>query len=437
MRIRLHWLLIATAVLSIVCWLGAMWALQRANRRAFVRDTQALADAGFVMDWDTVAVGIAPADPAAVAAWTAWCAHIPNVEEDSSLTTWIHRGRGAPPPAATVLVDTHRADMESVLPLVRDGRLRTGLRANLHDWLTGPRDPNALFGAASNLFATRALAHWLRWQALTAQDPAPWLDDLDRLVASGDPPLCLMDGMIGMALAAIRDDTRFAHIRWMGGRLDREHPWFTTGIETAGFVPSIWLGERLYAGLFIDELLLTGDWSPWTGTPPTWRTTLMNVGAALNPRNHWQWATLPSGAAFVRWTQAKQEAAWRGDPPPPPPSGVGGEGNLLAALSLPHLEESHITNGEHLLRARIVRLAACLLLDHRAGVGLPDDAAALTAHYGSAALAAMPGSVPIRYTREPDGGFTLTGDISVPAGGSLSMLRRDHRLTITAADLAP
>ncbi len=433
MRIRLHWLLIATAVLSIVCWIGAMWALERANRRAYVRDTQALIDAGFVVDWDTVAAGIAPADPAALATWTAWCAHAPRVEEDSSLTQWIRHGRGAPPPAAQELVEAHRADMASVLPLVRDGRLHFGIRASLHDWLSGPRDPNQLIDVMSNLSGTRALAQWLRWQALTADDPIPWLDDLDRLVAGGDPPLCLMDGMIGIVTATNRDETRFAHIRWLGGRLDAEHPWLAPIDDLQELSATLWMGERLFSATSMDAFL-NGDLHAGPSAPATWQESLMGGVNALNPLMYWQWATLPAGASYARWTLASFETNLRGDPPPPPPSGVGGAGNWLTAIAIPNLLESHVTIGEHYLRARILRMAARLIIDHRDGIAIPSDAAELSARYGNV-LAALPGSVPVLYTREADGGFTLAGDITVPIS-TMATLRKDQRVTVPGVDLA-
>lgn len=218
-----------------------------------------------------------------------------------------------------------------------------------------------------NLLATRHLAEWLAYEALSAADPLVALSDLDALLHKLDPPCTLIGTMIAVAISTIRDGAVFAlcwrgdlpehyrtawlaetphHLRWTARGFDSE-----ICLLWGGVAHSLTNGE-LFGGLTAS-----------TPTLPWWLS-----------RSGWQiWSQgFHECAIGITWIGAWSDRleGRRPDALPMPTYGTLGPSPITAIL-LPNLSESATTALTATTRHRQIRLAVRIM--SRPEVQLPAD----------------------------------------------------------------
>jgi len=257
------------------------------------------------------------------------------------------------------------------------------------------------------------------------------------LVHGYGSPLCLLDGMTHGMIAGIRDQAWLDCVRRRSVLAHDAREWIQQPTSTLSLAASMWLGERLWNDLYVDDILANGsDDSVYYSSPPStpsWKERLGDTLTCVFPTTHWYWATTPAAIGYDQWFRAAREMEARQGDPPSKATGLGGLGNPLCLLAVSDFGETRSAWTNFESSARIKRLAADLILRARSGQSIPADQTELIAIYGLEIVAAQPGSVAILYVKNPDGGFTLAADLSGPPT-ILGMPGRDHRVVISPTD---
>ncbi len=223
-----------------------------------------------------------------------------------------------------------------------------------------------------NLLVMRTLAAALATEARAAVDPRPALRELDRLIAACSPAGSLMDGMIVLALSAIRDEA------WLEAMVTRgidPQSWTAEAPSRRNTIADSFAHERmiftdglyqsLIAGQGIDQLSLGFG----SSRPGTWERLGDWVGQQF-------WSVLLPGdlALLLRGFQQGESICRTGSGDS---SALERELRLqtwrhpIASISLPNLMESGITANAAEVTARRIRLAALLAWGHRQSGTLP------------------------------------------------------------------
>jgi len=374
-RPRLWHMIVAIIVVSVLSVLmaGLLRQRQGLNRlQHIIADRQAAGQIGSIADL----IATLPATDADLqAAWLSWSegyskSWVDPKYDEKAYQAWV-TGTG---PFPQGIADTLAARESKVQParvmLQREELLLSGA-GWLRTHVTNPK--YTLMEAAAlplpNLLVQRDLAQWLRHAAVLADDPCPYLRDLDAVIHASRHPVTLIDALILVALLHIRDQ---AYVETaMRGTLpaDMARAWIRD------VVPIL----RLTGQAMLDEGIL------------------FSIGTAnsIKPGNEWSFGRDVFGESSVRitwdvwWngtTDSAKMLAYHADvhdrimgithTPLPDIAVVLASCGRIPRVLLPNSNETVVTALTSDADQRAIRLAVLLLQAH-ATTDLPADVAAL------------------------------------------------------------
>jgi hypothetical protein len=291
------------------------------------------------------------------------------------------------------------------------------------------------------LLGIRQLAYALATEAASASDPRLALADLDALLAAQNPAGSLLDAMITLSIASIRDDAWLAAT--IRQRIDPE-PWITRKVLPSEVMAIGVAHERLLMAGTVTNMARQGrDWSEFTSggsgiSPAWWEKFLYPLVWAHS------YAILPGEAVAHQRLLLEIESAAR--------SGVGKTAatlpshpvidmllHPLSRIMAGNLQETVITALESDLLIKRYRLAAALAAYWQRHGGLPADAAEQDFPHPEllTATSALPAQIyqrlsPTRFriavsTVLPVGSWLDAGRIVIPpVGNSKPWLEKNH-----------
>jgi hypothetical protein len=264
-----------------------------------------------------------------------------------------------------------------------------------------------------SLLQVRYLASALATEARLAADPAPALADLDALVAAHQPSGSLIDAMIAIAIAAIRDDAWLEAV----ARGGEPRPWLTQNWDPMRHVADALAAERVfYAGGYVQDLR-RGSLTLYS---------LFGLSSSFSGGGRWESVSFlgqlfvlgPHDAAFMLRELAVGETLARTGQ-----SAAGGtvESRLRAQgwrvpvsrILMPNTLESVYTAAGSEFRGRMLRIAEGIVWNFRSTGTVPADAAHLPDLVAPLA-AATAWSPALRYTRLSATRFRLDCDPATP-----------------------
>ena len=281
-----------------------------------------------------------------------------------------------------------------------------------------------------NLLGMRALATALATEAFRAPDPLPALEELDALVASQRPSGSLIDAMILMATANIRDQAWLEAIT----RGVDPGPWLAQRDELLSAVGDAFAAERMLfpgalyqdviAGRSLSPLLMGGHGTTWREAVGIWFSTQL------------AYFTLPTDTAFALRCATQSEDFCR--------TGIDRSAASMArlhdpwfrvthptaAVMIPNLIESAITAVQAETAARRLRVAGGLIHRWRTLGSLPADET-VTDFPARDLLAAQRHGPAILYERLTTTRFRLWTDPATPPTDLLPAGRIDAPKTTT------
>lgn len=255
-----------------------------------------------------------------------------------------------------------------------------------------------------NLLGTRAIANWWAHSAVTAADPLPYLKRLDQFTDSFNRPGCLIDAMIAVAVASIRDQT---------------YIYLATRHRLDEATASHWIEEPTYLRPLMADAF-TGE--RCIGLMPLAKTPFSRQFDFFPSLGHGQgtlatcagWLFLNHGFAQALAESARSEAGLRNQALPP--SYVGPENAMVGLWG--NFDECAIIAYQADYHHRLIRIAGAIALSHQPGSELPADATALAALLPPGTLDTRPDEPDVRYERLGPARFRVGCDpaTKAPAG---------------------
>jgi hypothetical protein len=225
-----HGIIAAALVIVPMLVIGVWMAFKRSEGLArYEAVTVAIRQRGHpATEADFLAL-IPPVDAAQQERWQAWQSRfqdesLPNLAalEGGELTAWVVGQRPQPPAALMLALRSAESHISEARTVLRRGTLTLGVLGwAATDIAAGPPHTVDLISKhCVNLLVCRSLALWLRQDALLATDPDNDLEDLERLTTALSRPGCLIDALVALAIARMRDEclVQLAY----AGRLPRE-----------------------------------------------------------------------------------------------------------------------------------------------------------------------------------------------------------------------
>lgn len=397
-----HWLLFTAAFLLLMVF-TVLFALRTTGRADYQQVLTDLRTKGKVATIDEFIAQAPLVDITLQEAWHRWSSTAPDYPDHSGLTfkrdEWVRYvvGEAPAPPAVLQEIEDRRTQMQVARDLLQDPRLLV----SAYGWLAQDLPPGkrALPHTAAirlpNLLSTRSLATWLHHAACTEADPKPALDDLDRFHRALSRPASLIDAMIWVANASIRNDT-YLHLALLG-RLPATNrdAWLAEDCRLVAGVADGFDGERV---LFNGGWAQLGEDTSFFGSFWTLRMSQLDTGFGTAPSEEWKewlsfrwlysgpwaWATIHHDSAVTAEHGAHISARLRGETITPVPdwSVILPRYRGYGVIAMPNLLESGITALEAEARHRIYRIAVSLIADMPTP-GLPTDTAALVRRLGN------------------------------------------------------
>ena len=404
------WMILISTSLILIIGAVAFVALERASgRRAYAAQVDADRAAGRMTTVDEFVARAPAVDPAVQQAWDAWTHAVsaswtePNYDQ-AGWDRWIV-DVGPSPESIVRTVEERRATMTPALDLLRqDGVILSAwgwAAIDLPPGRRGHADVERL--RSPNLLVLRDLGTWLAYAAVLAEDATGHLDDLARLQVAMGQPATLMDAMMEVAVASIRDRAYLelavrgalpgdAAARWLAEpsrALERLAPAYA--VDRALFSSyGDYLSQSSPWGLHTYAASAYFDWSPW-------RTLqLWTFGPQERAEN-----------AALQAHYAERLSGQRADAP----VATGRRTSLWDQSA--SLQMCVITTLEADARQRMTRLAVEVLALARRG-GLPADHAALLTALGTARIQTPGDHLHLRYERLSAERFRLTVDPASP-----------------------
>lgn len=267
-------------------------------------------------------------------------------------------------------------DRESWKKLHREGPVVVSAFGWVAEDLPDPANAGIMKTAAirlPNLLAVRALATALATEAFRAPDPLPSLAELDALVSAQKPSGALIDAMILMATAAIRDQAWLEAVT----RGANPAPWRADRNDLLAAVAEGFAAERmLFQGGLYQDVIAGRSLSPvmMGMSGGTWKET-----AGIWVSGRIAYFTMPTDNAFGLRCSVHSEDFCR--------TGIDGGAPLMARLTdpwfraihptasiiIPNLTESAITAVQAETAARRLRITGRLVHHWLATGSLPAD----------------------------------------------------------------
>ena len=394
-----HWLLFTVVFLLLLIFtvLLVLRATGRADYQRVVADLQAK---GKVATLDEFIAQAPQVDVEIQEAWHRWSSPGIDYQESSrrnfnqELDAWNRYVMGeAPAPEALLKeIEDTRTLMEPARRLLQHDTLLV----SAYGWIAqdlppGKRSlPHAAGARIPNLMSTRALANWLHHAACTESDPRPALDDLDRFHRSLSRPGCLIDVMIWIAIANIRNEA-YLHLALLGRLPEKNRQaWMKESCQLIARIADGFDGERAW---FNDSWANMGEEMSFFGSFSTGRGMIDDMMFGAGPADPvmewlsfrwlysgpWLWATAHHDAAITAELEAHFSARLRGETMTPVPdwSVVLPRYRGYGVIAMPNLMEGGITALEADAKHRMYRITVMLLTEAPTH-GLPTDVAALS-----------------------------------------------------------
>jgi hypothetical protein len=384
-----HWLVFVLAVLVtlILATLLSLRSIGRGEYQQIITDLLAQKKIATIDDF----VAHAPkVDEALQEEWNTWSKRsldYPDYNRHNfDSKTWIAyvMEASAVPPKLLEELNDKRPEMEPARLLLQ----RPELVISSLGWIAQDlpphkrRLPNTSATRMPNLLAHRALATWLHHEACINPDPVAALDDLDRLHAAFRRPGFLIDAMIWVAIANIRNEA-YLHLALLG-RLPEANrrAWLAESCELVLGVADAfdgeracfndswvrWVDEMSLINSFHDGRMITSTSTSLSGsTTPWWDPQWLYSGPRL-------WCTSHHDCAIAAELEAAISARLRGETATPFPDWTAIRPRLwgYGSIAMPNLVESAITALEADARHRMFRLAVTII-DQVKADGLPID----------------------------------------------------------------
>jgi hypothetical protein len=422
-RLRLRWwhLAIATVVLLGAALIATAYAWRAMGRGQYLAVVEQLRAAGQPASVDDF-VALAPAvDRAVQDAWDAWqkrYAAGPNSFLNAVSNhykvwdAWI-AGPGPRPTAVDALLSGTAADFADAVRLLRSGRLvLSGF-----GWMAKDLPPDKRrmpFTAAltlPNLLSTRELAEWLHHAAVLAEDPRQHLADLDALMVAMGRPATLIEAMIQVAVANIRDRAYLELALLDRLPVEARERWLAEAPRALHVVGDGFTGESaLFAHGFAGMLDQSATPFPVITMNSGWQSAWFSAGV---------WLTGYQDCAVMAEVETHIGQRLRGERPDAWPTWeqIRPRLSVLGRIAVPNLFESAISAVQADAAQRMARLAARVVALARAGALPVDQAALLTALGDPGALAASGDLLGLRYEVPAPGRFRLVVDPASPIPG--------------------
>jgi hypothetical protein len=425
-RLRIRWwhLAIATVVLLIAALIATAYAWRAMGRGQYLAVVEQLRAAGRPASVDDFVALAPPVDRPLQDAWDAWqkrrssgssAASYP-IDLGGSLgrqqkawDAWVV-GQGPRPADVEAIIARFAPDQADALRLLRQG----GLVLSGFGWMAKdlPPDKRSLpFTSAltlPNLLVVREVAVWLHHAAVLAEDPRQHLADLDALVAAMERPATLIDAMIALAIANIRDRT-YIELALLGRLPDEARQrWLAEPAHNLRLVGDGFAGESALFGhgmaAMIDHdltpipfIVENRDWQGFWFGAVIWTTGFKDCAQMIAIETHI--------AQRLRGDRADSWPTW---------DQVQLRLGPLGRAVMPNLWESAITAIQADAAQRIARMAVRIIGLARASA-LPADQGALLAALGDPqALAPGGDQLAVRYEVPAPGRFRLVIDPASP-----------------------
>jgi len=110
-----------------------------------------------------------------------------------------------------------------------------------------------------HLLRLREAHRWFALEAMTAEDPGGSLDDLDRLASALHSPGCLIDAMVVVACASMRDRALVRLAVHGALPMERLERWIAEPPQGISWMADAWRGERLLYWAPLGQDLLAGS----------------------------------------------------------------------------------------------------------------------------------------------------------------------------------
>lgn len=418
-RIRIRWWMIAVATIVVLglgtLAVGVIRADGKRRYQAQVAAEQAQGRVATVADFVNQAP---PVDRTLQRAWAAWSTAHANASgwtdpqyDRAAWNHWLAAG-GEPPALIAATIEQRRADLDPALALLRRG----GLVLSARGWAaaelpTGRRTVHDVTRMPTpNLLAVRDLASWLGYAAVLAEDPAMHLADLDALRTALDQPGTLIDAMITIAIADIRNRA-YVDVALRGGLTEQ--------------CAAAWLGERprsldlVAEGIDGERALFIDGTAAWVGESTLFdldRNGTLNHSGPSGWLSHLDiWVRGLNDCARMAEHHLHHADRLRGLRPDAPlhSSSMQAKLGALGRLGMASLSQCSLTAREADAGERMARLALRVLMLARQS-GLPPDHTALETAMGTAECRPVGDRLRLRYEPLGTDRFRITIDPASP-----------------------
>lgn len=422
-RLRLKWwhLAIAAGVLLLAALIATAYAWRAMGRAQYLAVVAQVRAAGMPGSVDEFVALAPPVERAVQDAWDTWQKrrvaapavsvghfHLEIGKHQKAWDAWV-AGQGPRPTALDEIIAKSAPEFADALLALRSGRLvLSGFGWMAEDLPPGKR--RMPFTAAlrlPNLLVVRELALWLQHATVLAEDPRQHLADLEALITAMGRPATLIEAMINLSVANIRDR---AYIELaLLGRLpdDARQRWLAEPARSLRLVGDAFVGEGLLFGHALAAMLDHAS----TPIPFILESDWQGAGFSLA-----MWVTGYQDCAVMIGVEAHVAQRLRGERSDPWPTWDQIQPRLgpMGRMAVPNLFESAITAVQADAGHRMARLAVRVIGLARAGTLPADQAALLTALGDPLALAPAGDHLHLRYEVPAPGRFRLVIDPASP-----------------------
>ena len=423
-RLQITWwhLAIATVVLLLAALIATAYAWRAIGRGQYLAVVEQLRAAGKPASVDDFVALAPPTDRAAQDAWDVWqkrrfatstivASDIHDLvsKHQKAWDSWVV-GQGPRPVELDAIIAKCAPEFADALLVLRDGRLvLSGFGWIAEDLPPGKR--RMPFTAAirlPNLLTTRELATWLHHATVLAEDPRQHLADLDALITAMGQPASLIEAMINLSIANIRDRT-YVELTLLG-RLpdDMRQRWLTEPSQSLRLVGDAWEGESFFfahgmAGMLdhastpIPFVTESSDWHGAWFSMAMWVTGYQDCAVMVELESHVAQRLRGERVdPLPTWDQIKPRLWWVGH------------------IGMPNLFEASITAVQADAGHRMARLAVQVIGLAHSGSLPGDQAALLTALGDPQALTPAGDHLHLRYELPAPARFRLVVDPASP-----------------------
>lgn len=382
-------MIVTIIVVSILSVLMAGMLRQRQGLKRLhqiVADRQAAGQIGSLAD---LTATLPATDADLQAAWLAWSegyskSWVDPKYVDKAYQAWV-TGTGPFPQGIADTLDARESKVQPARDMLQREELLLSGAGWLRTHVTNPK--YTLMEAAAlpvaNVLVQRDLAEWLRRAAVLADDPRPYLRDLDAVIHASRHPVILIDAMILVALLHIRDQSYVDTA--MRGTLptDMARAWIRDVLPILRLTGQAMLNEGILHSVgTANSIMSENAWS--------FGSDIFGRSSVMITWDVW-WNGVTDSAKMMRYYCGVHDRVFGITSTPLPDfSAVLASCSRISGMLMPNSDEivnTTLTSGAN---QRAMRLAVLLLQAH-ATTDLPADVAALRAQKAYLDLMEPPG----------------------------------------------